>query len=880
MRSALLWEVYFSESKMIYENNPRNGVGGLRDEEADPEIEEMWDTVAGGDSEEDQDGVRTIYVDNFIDDSGVDPAHRYGSDNENSPSHAPQAKEGEEDADINELFKIGKKRKKTEKSAAEVALLVESVMAELEVVAEEDAELNQKQLQQEFLDHGVLTLLKNWLEPLPDGSLPNINICSAVLRILFDVCIGYSIFLMLLVLSRLIFVLALQLPIDLDQFGRREQLKKSGLGKVIMFLSKSDEETTGNRKLAKELVGKWSRLIFNKSTRFEEMKNFDDERVMRRPPVKRVMSKGSGMPSADCDIDLSKESPKYGVKSGLSSSNQHASRPEAMSMDFLVRPQSKVDPDKVRARAKQVVQDQHRAKMNKKLQQQLKGPKRKQLQATKLSVEGGVSAGAAAASSKTATQALREEPNPRLPPQRRCAQRRHLPPPSQLQFRDSQNHLARALLQRHPRRSPAPGGPPHVLARHLRHPRHLRRRHPLLILGDVTYGACCVDDLSARAVDVHLLVHFGHSCLVPIDSTTVPVLYIFVEIAINTRKLLHELNFNFSPDQISNFVMAGTIQFSNAIRVVKPELEKLGFRVLIPQSKPLSAGEVLGCTAPSVKIQDCAGKDSVIIFVADGRFHLEAFMIANPDIKAFRYDPYLGKLFLEEYDHVGMKENRRKAIERAKGAKTWGIVLGTLGRQGNASVLNRLEGKMRDKGLDFMVVLISELSPKKIELFGDAVDAWVQIACPRLSIDWGDAFKKPLLTSFEAEIALGDLPGWWERKLECNDSSECGQNEGCCGNGNMQKGVDYPMDYYAQDGGEWNSSYSKKLARNRGKNNQCCNGNSADQVEFSCFIKASIFPSLDQVINQPPYSLIPENWDHILRTCRQRHDDDDGDGDR
>ncbi|XP_042032453.1 protein IWS1 homolog 1-like [Salvia splendens] len=220
-------------------------------------------------------------------------------------------------------------------------------MAKLEVVAEEDAELNQqgkpainklkklslltdvlskKQLQQEFLDHGVLTLLKNWLEPLPDGSLPNINIRAAVLRILFD---------------------------------------------VIMFLSKSDEETTDNRKLARELVHKWS-------TRFEEMKNFEDERVMRRPTLKKVMSKGSGMPSADYDIDLSKESPK-GLKSAHSSSNQHASRPEAMLMDFLVRPQSKVDPDVVRARAKQVVQDQHRAKMNTKLQQ---------VQATKLSVEG------------------------------------------------------------------------------------------------------------------------------------------------------------------------------------------------------------------------------------------------------------------------------------------------------------------------------------------------------------------------------------------------------------------------------------------------------------------------------------------------------------
>lgn len=269
--------------------------------------------------------------------------------------------------------------------------------------------------------------------------------------------------------------------------------------------------------------------------------------------------------------------------------------------------------------------------------------------------------------------------------------------------------------------------------------------------------------------------------------------------------------------------MAGTIQFSNAIRAVKPELENLGFRVLIPQSKPLSAGEVLGCTAPSVKLQDCAGKDNVIIFVADGRFHLEAFMIANPEIRAFRYDPYLGKLFLEEYDHEGMKGDRRKAIERAKGAKTWGIVLGTLGRQGNPIALNRLEGKMRDKGLDYMVVLISELSPKKIELFGDAVDAWIQIACPRLSIDWGDAFKKPLLTLFEAEIALGDLAGWWERKLVCNDSFDCSKKEGCCGNENAQKGVDYPMDYYAQDGGEWNSCYSKKPARDRGRKIQSCN---------------------------------------------------------
>ena len=36
------------------------------------------------------------------------------------------------------------------------------------------------------------------------------------------------------------------------------------------------------------------------------------------------------------------------------------------------------------------------------------------------------------------------------------------------------------------------------------------------ILGDVTYGACCVDDFTAAKLGTDLLVHYGHSCLIPI----------------------------------------------------------------------------------------------------------------------------------------------------------------------------------------------------------------------------------------------------------------------------------------------------------------------------------------------------------------------------
>ena len=41
------------------------------------------------------------------------------------------------------------------------------------------------------------------------------------------------------------------------------------------------------------------------------------------------------------------------------------------------------------------------------------------------------------------------------------------------------------------------------------------------ILGDVTYGACCVDDFTAAKLGTDLLVHYGHSCLVPITAVKV-----------------------------------------------------------------------------------------------------------------------------------------------------------------------------------------------------------------------------------------------------------------------------------------------------------------------------------------------------------------------
>ena len=56
--------------------------------------------------------------------------------------------------------------------------------------------------------------------------------------------------------------------------------------------------------------------------------------------------------------------------------------------------------------------------------------------------------------------------------------------------------------------------------------------------------------------------------------------------------------------------------------------------------------------------------------------------------------------------------------------------------------------------------MLSELSPAKLSLMDDYISTFVQTSCPRLSIDWGYAFSKPLLNPYEAAVAVGKLPGW------------------------------------------------------------------------------------------------------------------------
>jgi transcription factor SPN1 len=98
-------------------------------------------------------------------------------------------------------------------------------------------------------DTNFLQHVKFFLEPLNDGSLPAYNI------------------------QRDIFQALLNLPIE------KEALRMSGIGKIVLFYTKSKRPEIGIKRSAERLLGEWSRPILNRThdykKRYVETRDYD-----------------------------------------------------------------------------------------------------------------------------------------------------------------------------------------------------------------------------------------------------------------------------------------------------------------------------------------------------------------------------------------------------------------------------------------------------------------------------------------------------------------------------------------------------------------------------------------------------------------------------
>ncbi|KAG8940135.1 Transcription factor iws1 [Tulasnella sp. 424] len=169
--------------------------------------------------------------------------------------------------------------------------------AKLRMLAEVMEILQKQGLQQSICDNGLLIGVRRWLEPLPDKSLPALNIQNAFFEALPKMEIDTS------------------------------TLKEAGLGKIVLFYTRCKRVSPNIRRSAEYLVDVWSRPILKRSASYRD----------RQIPVAAEPSMSQSQPKQKLVQILQK------AKEEASRSRRNAVRiPERDFSTFTVAPSSRM----------------------------------------------------------------------------------------------------------------------------------------------------------------------------------------------------------------------------------------------------------------------------------------------------------------------------------------------------------------------------------------------------------------------------------------------------------------------------------------------------------------------------------------------------------
>lgn len=188
----------------------------------------------------------------------------------------------------------------------------------LKMLPEVVALLNRNTVQHSIVDPDTnfLQSVKFFLEPLNDGSLPAYNI------------------------QRDLFAALAKLPIE------KEALLSSGIGKVVLYYTKSKKPEIGIKRIAERLLGEWSRPILKRSDDYKKRKvttlEFDHQaaQLALRPSG----TQASQVPSSQRAGLSQRELERQRLLAPLDRSNR--ARVESGNTSYTVAPKSNFDPTK------------------------------------------------------------------------------------------------------------------------------------------------------------------------------------------------------------------------------------------------------------------------------------------------------------------------------------------------------------------------------------------------------------------------------------------------------------------------------------------------------------------------------------------------------
>jgi len=256
----------------------------------------------------------------------------------------------------------------------------------------------------------------------------------------------------------------------------------------------------------------------------------------------------------------------------------------------------------------------------------------------------------------------------------------------------------------------------------------------VIVSGDPCYGAC---DLALDTLgDADVLVHIGHA---PVDDRP-EVIFLPYTVGFDMSVLNNALPLL----QGKRTGLVTTVQHVHLITEMEKYLRSKGVDVQVAEGRGRTPhrGQVLGCCFSTARDT----KADQILFVGTGLFHPVGIALTT-GVRVIALDPLSGTA--REVRGDALLRRRFAVIEKARGAKSIGIIVSTKSGQRRMDLARRLASLSPSA----VIVTMQEVSPD--ELLNLGFGCYVNTACPRLAYDDQQRFPAPVLSPQEFEILCG-----------------------------------------------------------------------------------------------------------------------------
>ncbi|KAI9924585.1 hypothetical protein ASPWEDRAFT_40879 [Aspergillus wentii DTO 134E9] len=276
----------------------------------------------------------------------------------------------------------------------------------------------------------------------------------------------------------------------------------------------------------------------------------------------------------------------------------------------------------------------------------------------------------------------------------------------------------------------------------------------LYILGDTSYGTCCVDEVAAEHVDADVVVHYGRSCLSP--AARLPVIYVFTHKELPLDPVVRAFKETY-PDLATKVIVAADVTYSDHVPGVYARLVEEGYTNLFATElvhEPSSA--IPNRTVPdSVRDQPESLSEWQLFHISDPPTALLLTLSSRvADIKIYPTDDPMNENVKPLPASTAAALRRRYAIlTRLSTVPIFGILINTLSVKNYLHIVEHVKEMIAAAGKKSYMFVVGKVNAAKLANFSE-IGGWVVIGCWESSLVDSKEFWKPVITPFELELAL------------------------------------------------------------------------------------------------------------------------------